>query len=215
MTKTTKNKVLLIGWDAADWKVITPLVDAGKMPNMKKFLEEGVMGNLATLYPVLSPMLWTSIATGKRAYKHGIHGFVEPDTNTGGVRPITNLGRTTKAIWNILNQEGYKSNVVGWWPSYPVEPINGVMVSDHFKDPHGDLGKPWILRPGDVQPARLRDPLSDLRIHPQELQAEQLLPFVPKAGEVDQEKDSYCLETGVGTNYTECQAEQAFELVRF
>lgn len=189
MTKTPKNKVLLIGWDAADWKVITPLVDAGKMPNLKKFLEEGVMGNLATLYPVLSPMLWTSIATGKRAYKHGIHGFVEPDPHTGGVRPITNLGRTTKAIWNILNQEGYQSNVVGWWPSYPVEPINGVMVSDHFKDPHGDLGKPWPLRPGDVQPARLREPLADLRIHPQELEGEQLLPFVPKAAEIDQEKD--------------------------
>lgn len=58
MTQNMKNnKVLLIGWDAADWKVITPLVDEGKMPNMKRFLKGGLMGNLATLYPVLSPML--------------------------------------------------------------------------------------------------------------------------------------------------------------
>ena len=45
------------------------------MPNLKHLIEHGVMGNLATLYPVLSPMLWTRIATGERADKHGIHGF--------------------------------------------------------------------------------------------------------------------------------------------
>ena len=77
-----KRKVLLIGWDAADWKVINPLLDAGKMPNLARLVEQGVIGNLATLQPVLSPMLWTSIATGKRAYKHGIHGFSEPDPLT-------------------------------------------------------------------------------------------------------------------------------------
>ena len=100
------RKILLVGWDAADWKVITPLVDAGKMPNIQRLIEHGVMGNLATLYPVLSPMLWTSIATGKRPFKHGIHGFSEPDPHTGGIRPITNLSRKTKAVWNILNQNG-------------------------------------------------------------------------------------------------------------
>jgi len=63
--KKMTSKVLLIGWDAADWKIIHPLIDNGKMPNMAKFIEQGVIGNLATLYPELSPMLWTSIATGK------------------------------------------------------------------------------------------------------------------------------------------------------
>ena len=68
-------KVLLIGWDAADWKTITPLLDAGKMPNLQRLVNEGIMGNLATLYPSLSPTLWTSIATGKRPFRHGILGF--------------------------------------------------------------------------------------------------------------------------------------------
>lgn len=72
-----KARVLLIGWDAADWKVIRPLLDAGQMPNLGRLITGGVHGNVATIYPVLSPMLWTSIATGKRAYKHGIHGFSE------------------------------------------------------------------------------------------------------------------------------------------
>ena len=189
MTTPLTHKVLLIGWDAADWKVITPLLDAGKMPHLEKFVSQGVMGNLATLSPVLSPMLWTSIATGKRAYKHGIHGFTEPDPQGRGVRPVTNLGRKTKAIWNILNQTGRRSIVVGWWPSHPAEPIDGVMVSNHYQEVVAALDKPWPMRPGTVHPPRLAGPLAEFRVHPAELEAEQLLPFIPRAAEIDQEKD--------------------------
>ena len=95
MNNKSKKKVLLIGWDAADWQVITPLLDQGKMPNLQKLVEQGTMGNLATLYPDLSPMLWTSIATGKYPFKHGICGFTEPDPHGNGIRPITNLSRSS------------------------------------------------------------------------------------------------------------------------
>jgi len=141
-----RKKVLLIGWDAADWKVINPLMDQGKMPNVRALVEGGVMGQLATLHPPLSPMLWTSIATGKRPFQHGIHGFSEPTPDGLGIRPVTNLSRKCKAVWNILNQEGLRSVVVGWWPSHPAEPINGVMVSDHFHRAHGSGGNAFTQR---------------------------------------------------------------------
>ena len=75
------RKVLLVGWDSADWKVANPLIDCGEMPMLAKLVSTGVMGNLATLEPMLSPLLWTSIATGKRAYDHGerIADAVRPD----------------------------------------------------------------------------------------------------------------------------------------
>jgi len=189
MADSESPKVLLIGWDAADWKVINPLLDAGKMPNLEKFVNDGVMGNLATLYPELSPMLWTSIATGKRPFKHGIHGFSEPDPHGGGIRPITNLSRKTKAIWNILCQTGRKCNVVGWWPSHPAEPIDGVMVSNHYQTIAGPIDKPWPMRPGTVHPPGLAEKLKELRLHPQELSAEHLGAFVRDFGKIDQDKD--------------------------
>lgn len=186
---TATPRTLLIGWDAADWKVITPLIDAGKMPNLKRFLDAGVMGNLSTLYPVLSPMLWTSIATGKRAYKHGIYGFSEPDPDTGGVRPISNLSRKTKAIWNMLNQEGKRCNVISWWPTEPVEPINGVMVSNHYHSaPEGEVAQ-WPVKPGTITPERLIEPLANLRIAPWQIKGGQLQQFVPLAAEIDQTQD--------------------------
>src|SRR3982750_4875797 len=117
------RRLLLVGWDAADWKVIDPLLTKGEMPHLAGVLRDGVRGNLATINPPLSPMVWTSIATGKRPPKHGILGFTEPTPDGASVRPISIAGRTTKAFWNILNQHGKRSIVVGWWPSHPAEPI--------------------------------------------------------------------------------------------
>jgi tetratricopeptide (TPR) repeat protein len=178
----TSRKVLLIGWDAADWKVIHPLLDAGKMPHLARFLEQGVMGNIATLQPCLSPMLWTSIATGKRPYKHGVHGFSEPDPVTGAIRPVTNLSRKTKAVWNMLNQEGKNTITIGWWPSNPAEPLSkGVMVSNDYQQAHGSSYEPekWPLKPGTIHPERLIPHLKDLRFHPAELTEDDLRPFLP------------------------------------
>ncbi len=183
------SKLLLIGWDAADWKVITPLMDEGKMPHLQKLVERGVMGNITTLYPVLSPMLWTTIATGKRPFKHGILGFSEPTPNGDGVQPITNLSRKTRALWNIANLEGKKANVVGWWPSHPAEPIDGVMISNHFQKIAGKLDEPWPVRPGTVHPQSLAEKIAPYRIHLQELNEAHIGPFVPEFGKVDQEKD--------------------------
>ena len=147
-----RKKILLIGWDAADWKVITPILDAGMMPNLERLINNGVMGNLSTLYPSLSPMLWTSIATGKRPFKHGIYGFTEPDPHSRGIRPITNISRKTKAIWNILSQTDRKCIVIGWWPSHPAEPINGVMVSNHYQQAAAPKDEPWPMRPNTIYP---------------------------------------------------------------
>ena len=184
-----KNKVLLIGWDAADWKVIHPLMDAGKMPNVQRLVDKGTIGQIATLHPPLSPMLWTSIATGKRPFHHGIHGFVEPAPDGLGIQPVTNLSRRCKAVWNILNQAGMRSIVVGWWPSHPAEPINGVMVSDHYHQAHRPLKDGWPLLAGCVHPAELHETLAELRFHPDEVVPPMVEPFIPLAREIDQATD--------------------------
>jgi predicted AlkP superfamily phosphohydrolase/phosphomutase/tetratricopeptide (TPR) repeat protein len=189
MSRKLVNKFLLIGWDGADWKVINRLMDAGKMPTLERLVNGGVKGNLATLDPPLSPMLWTSIATGMTADRHGIIGFTQPDPEHQRVRPVLSTSRKVKAVWNILMQKGYRTNVVGWWPSHPAEPVNGVYVSNFYHHINHPLDKPQPLAPGTVHPDSLSIPFADLRVHPEELTAAHLLPFVPTAAEVDQDKD--------------------------
>jgi len=183
------RKVLLLGWDAADWKVIRPLMDAGKMPNVARLVGNGAAGQIATLHPPLSPMLWTSICTGKRPFKHGIHGFSEPAPDGTGVRPVTNLSRKSKALWNILNQNDLRSVVIGWWPSHPAEPIDGVMVSDQYHRAGGPLHEDWPLPAHTVHPAHLAGTLANLRVHPDQLVPRMVEPFIPLAKEIDQDKD--------------------------
>ncbi len=179
MSKKTKNKILVIGWDAADWKIIMPLIEQGKMPAIESLMKRGVHGRLQTLDPPLSPMLWTSIATGVRADKHGIGGFVEPTPNGEGLRPVTTTSRKVKAIWNIFNQEGWKSNVVAWWPSNPAEPINGVMVSNLYQVATKAFGEDWEMPNGTVHPESLSETMKEFRVHPHEISLAMAHPFIP------------------------------------
>jgi len=185
----TLRKVLLIGWDAADWEHMTPLIEEGLMPTLDSFINRGVMGNLATLQPILSPMLWNSVATGKFADKHGIHGFIEPDPHNGGARPYSSYTRKCKALWNILSQSGLRSNVIGWWASHPAEPITGTVVTNAFGGVRFDPEKGWTAPKGAVHPHERTAELARFKVFPNELTEAHILPFIPEAAQIDQKKD--------------------------
>jgi predicted AlkP superfamily phosphohydrolase/phosphomutase len=182
--------VLLVGWDAADWQLIKPLVDSGQMPTTAALMQRGTWGNLATSRPILSPMLWNTIATGKRPQQHGIYGFTEPNADATGVQPVASTSRKCKAVWNVLTQNGFRSNVVGWYASHPSEPINGVMVSNQFEQFAVHDGIPAALSAGCVHPQELAEELASLRVLPGEIDATAILPFVPAAAKLVQ-KDGH------------------------
>lgn len=175
------KRVLLVGWDAADWQMIGPLVDAGLMPTLASLLGRGASGTLATTRPILSPILWNTIATGRRADGHGVLGFTEPVPDGPGIRPTASTSRRCKALWNILTQCGLRSHVVGWYASHPAEPIAGAMVSNQFEFRSADEAPGAPLPAGAVHPAELAASMAECRVHPSEVDASAILPFVPDA----------------------------------
>ncbi|MCB0435709.1 MAG: alkaline phosphatase family protein [Mangrovimonas sp.] len=188
MKQIGKDKLLLIGWDAADWKIIWPLIAKGQMPALKRMMSNGVYGNMSTMNPPYSPMLWTSVATGKTPEKHGVLGFIEVLPNNSGVRPVTANSRKVRALWNILHNQGLKSNLVGWWPSFPAEPIDGVIISDKFQKVSLDPNKQKPMAEGTIHPKALEEEFKELRMFPFEVTGEHILPFIPRASEIDQKK---------------------------
>src|SRR5262245_39242365 len=125
------TRAVVIGIDGADWKVIDALAASGQMPNLTKLRERGVSGPIETLSDIaLSPVIWTSVATGKTAAKHGITWFMvdQPD----GTRvPVRSTNRRSLAIWNILAKNGLAPTVLGWWATFPAEDVGrGTIVSD-------------------------------------------------------------------------------------
>jgi tetratricopeptide (TPR) repeat protein len=190
MSKRLTRRVLLLGWDAADWKIIHPLVEAGKMPVLQRLLEHGISGRISTLQPALSPILWNSIATGKRADKHGILGFLEPTPDGKAVRPVSSTSRRAKALWNILSQQGLRSHVVNWFASHPAESVNGIIFSNRLtSDAIGQDGDLVPLPSLAVHPPELRDVAEDLRVHPSEIRAKQLALFFDREKSLPDRED--------------------------
>lgn len=121
--------VLLVGIDGATFDVIDPLLAAGRLPNLASLIERGWRAPLATIEPTVSPAIWTTIATGRRPEEHGILGFEGvPGQSMQGL-PTTGM-RRVRAFWNILDEADQTSGVVGWWVTYPAEPVEGYVVSD-------------------------------------------------------------------------------------
>ncbi|MDX2148714.1 MAG: alkaline phosphatase family protein [Planctomycetota bacterium] len=178
------RRVVLVGWDAADWRMIEPMMAQGLMPHFRKLVESGVSGNIASLTPMISPILWTSIATGKWGDKHGILGFAEPDGTTGSCRPVTSSSRTCKAIWNILAERGLKASAINWFASHPAERTGGVVVTDRFPIPAGPLNAEWPLHPGTVAPDEVSAKAATLRIHPSRTTPDQIRRFIPRIAEI-------------------------------
>jgi len=123
------NKIILMAIDALAWKILDPLLDQGRLPHLRWVIERGSYGPLKTLCPALSPELWNTIGTGKLPRKHGITGFMARDPETGRLVPYTSNMRRCKAIWEILGDHNKRVGVVGWWNTWPAEPVNGSMVS--------------------------------------------------------------------------------------
>lgn len=189
-SSSSRKKVLLVGWDAADWKIIQTLLDRDELPTLARVVEGGVSGNLSSIRPMLSPMLWNSIATGKRPHQHGVHGFTEVDAELGQPVPISSATRRCRALWDLLNEAGLRTHVVGWFATHPAEPLDGVCVSERFGSPTPEqVDAPWPLARGTVFPESLSERLAPLRVRPEEIGGDVLKLFVPGAARVNQTHD--------------------------
>jgi predicted AlkP superfamily pyrophosphatase or phosphodiesterase len=123
--------VVLIGLDGLEWNVVLEMLDEKRLPTIARLMDGGIYGELSVTKPTLSPIVWTSIATGVTADTHGINGFIRPKRRkqSAGERLYTSSDRKVKAFWNILSDYGLRVNTVGWWLTYPAEEVNGVMVA--------------------------------------------------------------------------------------
>lgn len=170
------GRVLLIGIDGATLRIARPLLDRGELPHLGAIASDGVFGPLQSHFPLTSPRIWASIATGKLPDKHGIKSFAKEGPD-GSRHLYRSRDRTAHALWNIVSDAGLKVGVVNWWTTYPLEKIDGVIVSDHLLpqelkgrrgladvDVHFDgtiaHPEPWGARAAEL--LKVRDPLTEV-----------------------------------------------------
>jgi tetratricopeptide (TPR) repeat protein len=151
--RPTGEKLLLIGWDGSDWLIADRLMAAGRMPHLARLVREGVRAPIRSFDPMMSPLIWTTMATGYGPEVHGIADFLAYDEAAGRRVPISSRFRKVKALWNMLTDLGRGSAFVGWWATHPAEPVLGVLASDltAFATLTHRPGSP--LPPGVIYPA--------------------------------------------------------------
>jgi predicted AlkP superfamily phosphohydrolase/phosphomutase len=137
------RKLLIFGLDGATFDLIQPWVAEGHLPNLGRLMQGGVWGDLAsTLPPVTSPA-WPSFMTGVNPGKHSVFDFIRP--NAGEFTLVNATSIRAPTIWQIASQAGLRVGVINVPVTYPVQPVNGFMVSGLLSPTDGDIAYPSDL----------------------------------------------------------------------
>lgn len=124
------RKIVVIGLDGAVWSLLKPKMEQGRMPVLKRLVEGGATGNLESIYPPETPAAWPSFMTGKNPGKVGAFDFLVYDPETKTEHPVSARRRKGKTLWRYLSDAGKTSLVLNVPTTYPIEPIQGAMISD-------------------------------------------------------------------------------------
>ena len=147
------RRAVLIGLDGLDPDLCRRLMAEGKLPNMSRLAESGCFHRLATTNPAMSPVAWSSFATGTSPAKHGIFDFLTrdprtylPDLSSAEVRPPrrhlslgpyriplgrpqVRLLRKSRPFWDELGRHGVPASILRVPITFPAEPFAGTMLS--------------------------------------------------------------------------------------
>lgn len=155
MTPATPQ-VLLIGLDGATWRVLEPWSNAGRLPHLSALMERGARGILRSTVPALTLPAWSSCMTGRNPGRHGIFGFRQPAARSYERGRLANASDLRASrLWNVAGRAGKRVGIVNVPPSYPLQPVNGFMVSCMLTPPSEER---------IIEPPELRAELGPYRI---------------------------------------------------
>ncbi|HXJ35637.1 MAG TPA: alkaline phosphatase family protein [Candidatus Eisenbacteria bacterium] len=125
----SRQRVFVVGLDAATWDLVMPWVEAGVLPTLRRLIDAGVHAPLRSTLPALTPPGWTSAATGRNPGKHNIFNFYRGRAGGLSPAPVTPGDLRSPRVWDIVAQHGRRSVVLRMPLTYPPQESVGVMVS--------------------------------------------------------------------------------------
>ncbi len=147
------KKLIFLGLDGLDPTLTEKFMAAGKLPNLKRLQEQGGFKRLRTTFPPLSPVAWSTFATGVSPARHSMFDFLNrnlnsyrPELSSTRVRnpkrmlkigkyriplssPIVEMRRKSKTFWSILGEHHIASTILRVPITFPPEKFNGRVLS--------------------------------------------------------------------------------------
>lgn len=151
--KAKIRKLIFLGLDGLEPDLVERLLDEGKLPNLAKLRKQGRYSRLRTTYPALSPVAWSTFATGANPGKHNLFDFLNrnlrtylPELSSSRVRqpsrvwkigrwrvplskPAVDMRRKSRPFWALLGEHLVGSTVLRVPITFPPEPFQGRLLS--------------------------------------------------------------------------------------
>ncbi len=203
------KKAIFLGFDGLDPRVTERLMAEGKLPNFVKLREQGSYRRLRTTFPALSPVAWSTFATGVNPAKHNIFDFLNRDLRTYApelssakvTRRSVEMRRKSETFWKILGRNGVTSTILRVPITFPPEDFNGRLLSAMCTpDLRGTQG---TFSRFDAPAAELVGPEGEA------------IPFRAEAGELAIQGQRFALAVGEYTPWIRLKFPSARGIVRF
>jgi predicted AlkP superfamily phosphohydrolase/phosphomutase len=168
MTPGTRPRVLVIGLDGLEPRIVGPMLAAGTLPNLARLRAAGGFAPVATTYPAQTPVAWSTFATGLNPGGHGIYDFLRRDPATylpdialsryeqknAFTPPKAVNRRQGETIWDRLGDAGIPSVVLRCPCTYPAESMKGHLLAGvGVPDIRGGFGTPtWYTTEAGATP---------------------------------------------------------------
>lgn len=129
MKDAANSRIMVLGLDGGTWQIFKPLLDLGVMPHLQTLVEQGAHGVLKSVVPSVTAPAWASFATGNEPVKHGIFDFRQFSPKNHRESFVNSTSIHGETLWKVLSRAGKKSLIVNVPITFPVQPINGIMIS--------------------------------------------------------------------------------------
>jgi predicted AlkP superfamily phosphohydrolase/phosphomutase len=131
------DRLLIVGWDGADWEIVDDLIERGCLPNVAAMIRDGARGNLDSTIPAHSWAAWTSFLTGVHPASHGVFDFVERHPTEPQRRvPVGSNSIKAPTFLEVLSKAGIEVRSANVPVTFPPFPVNGRMIGG-VAIPHG------------------------------------------------------------------------------
>jgi len=121
--------LLVLALDGATFDVVRPLVRAGRMPNLARWMERGSAAPLPSVTPPVTFPAWTSFVTGATPGHHGVFDFTHKVPGAYRLRFTNASDRVGESLFRRVGDTGGRVLVLGLPASFPPEPVRGLLVS--------------------------------------------------------------------------------------
>lgn len=129
MTDSAKPRVVVLGLDGATWTLLDPLLAQHQLPALSQLVAGGSRAVLRSCIQPSSEQAWSAFATGTQNGKFGLYGFYQRAAGSYALEYINAAHRQAPTLWRILSDRGKQSVVVNVPLTWPVEPLEGALVS--------------------------------------------------------------------------------------